>query len=299
MSQALLARIVAAGVEGIALAALDAAERIAVERGTLRGEVRQEGGRVFAAAVAAPSKPEKKGRDPLDRYYTPARLAALLTGLLEIDPPRLVVEPSCGPGAFVRAAQERWPGALVLGIDLDPDLQTPRAGAQALSVQTRPIPGDFLAIDLGVRPDLVLGNPPFARARAFVERSLEILRPGGVCAFLLPATIGHLRGWSEIQLPSVEIPLIGRPSFLAPSGARTEGSSGFDGPKERGGNARTEYSFFAWTAGEIPSQTLREPGLIWRQDHPTRAGRNPAKTKAPGRVSVAGAGVDPTQQEST
>ena len=229
-------------------------------------------------------------RDPLDRYYTPNGLARTLTGLLEIDPPRIVVEPSCGPGAFIRAARARWPGALVLGVDLDPDLQADAAP---------PILGDYLTADLGIVPDLVLGNPPFALARQFVERSLEILRRGGVCAFLLPATIGHLRGWSEIQLPSVEIPLIGRPSFLSPTGARAEGSAGYDAPPERGGTARTEYSFFVWVAGEIPSQTLREPGLIWRQDLPTRAGRNPAQTKAPGRVSATGAGVVPTQKETT
>lgn len=229
-------------------------------------------------------------RDALDRYYTPNGLARTLTEILEIGPPRVVVEPSCGPGAFIRAARARWPRALVLGIDLDPDLQAD---------DPPPIRGDFLTTDLGIVPDLVLGNPPFALGRQFVLRSLEILRPGGVCALLLPATIGHLRGWSEIQLPSVEIPLIGRPSFLAPSGARTEGSAGFDGPKERGGTARTEYSFFAWVAGEIPSQTLREPGLIWRQDHPTRAGRNPAQTKAPGRSSVTGAGVEPSHHEES
>lgn len=195
-------------------------------------------------------------RDPLDRYYTPGGLARTLTGLLEIDEPRLVVEPSCGPGAFLRAARARWPGARVVGIDLDPGLQ---AGEEP------PILGNFLTLPLPDPPDLVLGNPPFALSRRFVLRSLEILRPGGVCAFLLPATIGHLRGWADTQLPSVEIPLIGRPSFLAPGGER-EG-------EERGGNARTEYSFFCWVAGEIPSQTAREPGLIWRQDYPARAGR--------------------------
>ena len=262
-------------------------------------------------------------RDPLDRYYTPNGLARTLTGLLEIDPPRIVVEPSCGPGAFIRAARARWPGALVLGVDLDPDLQADAAPPILGDYLTAdlgfrpdlvlgvdldpdlqadaapPILGDYLTADLGFRPDLVLGNPPFALARQFVERSLEILRRGGVCAFLLPATIGHLRGWSEIQLPSVEIPLIGRPSFLSPTGARAEGSAGYDAPPERGGTARTEYSFFVWVAGEIPSQTLREPGLIWRQDLPTRAGRNPAQTKAPGRVSATGAGVVPTQKETT
>jgi hypothetical protein len=230
-------------------------------------------------------------RDALDRYYTPPGLAWILTGQLQIEAPRVVAEPSVGAGAFACAARLRWPGALILGVDLDP-----AAPARPEYDLER---GDYLTWAPPAAPDLVLGNPPFALAREFVGRSLEILRPGGVCAFLLPATIGHLRGWSETQLPSVEIPLIGRPSFLAPSGARTQGSSGFDGPKDRGGNARTEYSFFIWTAGDLPSQTLREPGLIWRQDYPTRAGRTPAKTKAPGRVNVSEAGVDPTQKDST
>ncbi|HYE76733.1 MAG TPA: N-6 DNA methylase, partial [bacterium] len=92
--------------------------------------------------------------------------------------------------------------------------------------------GDFLLDDLDLVPgsfDLVIGNPPyvasyarqahalgdgvrerlraryrFARGRlnsavCFLERALELLRPGGVLAFVLPSALFNMKSWAELR----------------------------------------------------------------------------------------------------
>jgi predicted RNA methylase len=144
-----------------------------------------------------------------------ARMAARLTSLVVLDP-------TCGAGAFLLAAWEELAvAAQVLGasvspaqlhgVDLDPDAVAAcratleLAGAGATS-------GDMPSISLGdaessgslPAADLVLGNPPFVRATAdarhvdlctervpnrsawIVERAIGAARPGARIAFVLP-----------------------------------------------------------------------------------------------------------------
>ena len=61
--------------------------------------------------------------DPLDRFYTPPALAAVVCEWLlhHVRTPRRIVEPSVGAGAFVAAARRVWPTARIEGVDVDPD----------------------------------------------------------------------------------------------------------------------------------------------------------------------------------
>lgn len=98
---------------------------------------------------------------------TPPRLAAQISEWLveHRAPPAAVLEPTCGVGAFLEAAAQRFPKAELLGIDLNP---RHLAASRARCPKARLRQGDAFAIDWPAvfttlpAPRLVLGNPPWS-----------------------------------------------------------------------------------------------------------------------------------------
>ncbi len=168
------------------------------------------------------------------RFYTPPRLAELILAVLELPegtPPSRLWDPTCGDGAFLRAAVRRGASASSLvGTDID---------QEALAALGPALPGatllraDLFAVQDGSLGsfDRVAGNPPFLRtervpaaARAVMRERvatatgvqvggavdtsllalawcLGFLRPGGRLGFVLPSTAldvasgAPLRAW--------------------------------------------------------------------------------------------------------
>lgn len=104
-------------------------------------------------------------------WQTPAELARAVLARLDIDAPRCVLEPTCGDGAFLAAASERFPGAMLVGYELDPT-HADRARAGLRGTSARIETADFFAVDWrevlsGLpRPLLVAGNPPWVTSAA-------------------------------------------------------------------------------------------------------------------------------------
>ncbi|HEY9144510.1 MAG TPA: class I SAM-dependent methyltransferase [Arenimonas sp.] len=95
-----------------------------------------------------------------------------------------VLEPSCGPGAFLAAVPNHVPA---LGVEIDPTL-----AERARQATGRPVlVGDFRTIDLPLRPTVVLGNPPFKQAlvQDFLERAFTLLPDQGRVGFVLPCYV--------------------------------------------------------------------------------------------------------------
>jgi len=92
-----------------------------------------------------------------------------------------VLEPSCGPGAFLSAVPDYVPA---LGVEIDPVLAE-RARA---NTGREVILGDFTTVDIPFQPTVVVGNPPYKQAliQAFLERAWSMLPDEGRCGFLLP-----------------------------------------------------------------------------------------------------------------
>lgn len=92
-----------------------------------------------------------------------------------------VLEPSCGPGAFLSALPDH---VQAVGVELDPAL------AQLARVNTgrEILTGDFTKIDLDFKPTVIVGNPPYKQAtiQAFLDRAWTLLPDDGRCGFLLP-----------------------------------------------------------------------------------------------------------------
>lgn len=159
-------------------------------------------------------------------FYTPPELTRFLATWAIRSPADSVLEPSCGDGAFIIAAGERF-GLLgvpdlagrLIGVEREPAEATK---AQALAPTARIVTSDFFDVEPAeLRPvDAVLGNPPYIRyhgfsgadrekslARAtamgvtlsrlasswaaFVVHAAAFLREGGRLALVLPAELLH------------------------------------------------------------------------------------------------------------
>lgn len=128
-------------------------------------------------------------RNPaLGQWFTPAWAAE---GIIDeefswLRPGHVVVEPSCGDGAFLCALPST---VKAVGVEIDP--------AQAVLARQysgrEVIIGDFTKVPLDHvgRVQAVIGNPPFQSdlVAAFLGKAHEILEEGGVAGFILPAYI--------------------------------------------------------------------------------------------------------------
>lgn len=137
----------------------------------------------------------------LDQFFTPFWLAEALVErhFGDLGASDLVLEPSCGRGAFLAALPATVPA---LGVELDPVV----AAAARSETGRNVLVGDFRTVELDVRPTAVIGNPPFGAGTvdAFIARAHGMLLDGGRLGFLLPVrllrsaerVVGYLERWS-------------------------------------------------------------------------------------------------------
>lgn len=166
-------------------------------------------------------------RDALDRYYTPDDVAALCVAVLPKCAGAHALEPASGGGAFVRALGACGVRSITT-VDLDETV---------CNDGNHHIVGDFLSLHPDDLPDidLVVGNPPYRHALAFVRRSLDLVGDGGTVAFLL--RLGFLASQSRAAFFRESRPawvhiLSKRPSFTGDG--KTDGS---------------DYTFVVWVKG--------------------------------------------------
>lgn len=148
-------------------------------------------------------------RHPDDFYKTPAWCTRAI--LPHLRTPRLVLDPACGDGAILRELAVFWPAVTRFGLEID----------EGRAATARAFGEVFVGDALGPRswgdPDLIVGNPPFALAIEFVQRSLEEVADDGQVAMLLRlpwlASMGRSR-FLRANTPSVNV-LPRRPEFAA------------------------------------------------------------------------------------
>lgn len=170
------------------------------------------------------------GRDPLDRYYTPDRLAHAITRvfLRELGNPQGLtwLEPSAGTGAFCRAVRSLDCAAHLTAVDVDEDAPVWRCDDSVPDVS---VVSSFLHTGFHGRFDVVIGNPPYRDAEAHIRHALRATRRHVV--FLLRQSIlGSIqRGplWSDHPMRALWT-LVPRPSFT------------------NGGTDASEYSVIWW-----------------------------------------------------
>lgn len=120
----------------------------------------------------------------LSQFFTPQWVANAVVEKYfgDLGANDLVLEPSCGSGAFLAAIPAHVPA---VGVEIDPSLIP-----QAQAVTGREIVcGDFRNVDLQVSPTAMVGNPPF-RLEVFMgmmDRAHVLLPEGAKAGFILPA----------------------------------------------------------------------------------------------------------------
>lgn len=156
----------------------------------------------------------------LGQYPTPVWVAEALIErhFADLDSRDCVIEPSCGPGAFLAAIPAEVPA---IGVEIDA-----RIAQEAVRNTGRTVlVGDFRTIQLDVHPTLILGNPPFnmKTVDGFLDRSHALLPEGGRVGLILPAyafqtssrVAGYADKWSLMQemiprniYPGLSLPLV-------------------------------------------------------------------------------------------
>lgn len=109
--------------------------------------------------------------------YTPASIVEAMLAWAEAQtvPPARVVDPGAGSGRFLIAAARRFPGARLIGIDVDP-LATlmlrANAAAHGFADRLTVHLGDYrnLALAPVSGPTLFIGNPPYVRHHDIGEK---------------------------------------------------------------------------------------------------------------------------------
>ena len=180
-------------------------------------------------------------RRAADNYPTPGWVTRAILPKLNLGAHR-VLEPACGEGAIIRELiaigvhSQR-----IIGVDIRDDaldevsLEFPSCNFKLEDfLESRCNTFDTLQLLCdGVRPGLVITNPPYSLAREFVERSLELVVSGGEVAMLLRLNfLGSQKraAWFRSNTPNVYV-LSRRPSFT------------------NGGTDSCEYAWMIWRQG--------------------------------------------------
>lgn len=167
-------------------------------------------------------------RRPFDQYVTPSACVEAILPHLGPLSGRKILEPSAGTGAIVRVLLEHGaePGN-VWACELDPAL------GKELPMGIWSDCRDFLQLKTGLGFDLVIGNPPYAKAQEFVEHAIACIRTGGTVAMLL--RLAFLASRKRVSFhqehPSDLYVLSRRPSFTG------------------GGTDSADYGWFVWGPG--------------------------------------------------
>lgn len=161
-------------------------------------------------------------RPQLEQFFTPEWSAVRL--IEEFFPylgrDDFVVEPSCGPGSFLKAIPEHVPA---MGVEVDADL----AALARDNTGREVVCGDFRTVALPRNPTAIVGNPPWnvADVKAFLARAHRLLPESGACGFILPAhrlsysgpVLEWAKQWSiqQTMLPKSLFPRLSWPIVFA------------------------------------------------------------------------------------
>lgn len=161
---------------------------------------------LFDIAEVSAFSGEFELKPELSQWLTPGWAAAALVELFfpNLGPSDLVLEPSCGRGAFLQAIPDYVPA---VGVEIDPELAEV---ARAITGRTI-ITGDFNTVDLPEGVTAIVGNPPYDLAifEKMLARAHRVLPDLSKAGFLLPAyafqTFGRVNQWRSRWSMRVEL----------------------------------------------------------------------------------------------
>jgi len=192
------------------------------------------------------TKKQTKPRAENDFYPTPYALARLIVGRFVTERPAFALDPGCGNGVFGYALQLASRTSTVCGIDI--------VKREWMIKNNCPYDrwwiDDYLSVDLGRKFDLIIGNPPYNDAEAFIRKSIALSTDKGKIIFLLKLAFleskKRARGLFR-EFPPTEVSVLaGRPSF-------------------DGTGKTNDYAFavFVWDVWHRNTHPLEAPKITW------------------------------------
>lgn len=153
-------------------------------------------------------------------FYTDLALAETMLEELNIPKDSIILDPCCGCGVFLYAADKQgFPN--LYGVDQDQEAIEfcQNHIEQGIFVASDSIGIDTLEllnkIDLKTKPDVVIGNPPYVPLKGnkikedsfhgnnlFVKsllKAFEIVKEGGIISYILPKNVLHVKKYSPLR----------------------------------------------------------------------------------------------------
>lgn len=187
--------------------------------------------------LAAPDPNARHARVENDFYETPGWVTRAILPHLRTGG-ATVLEPAAGEGAILRELVMVGGARVLGGVEIDPTRAAKAASYTGAAFLRR---ADFLdprsPLPVGGPWEVIITNPPFSHAEAFVRRSLDVVAPGGTVAMFLRLAFLESQGRAALlreRPPDVFI-LPARPSFK-----RSAGRTITD---------RWAYAWFVWGPG--------------------------------------------------
>lgn len=140
----------------------------------------------------------------LQYYPTPKDVVERVLDDIFLQGYELILEPSCGCGRIMDGIREKFPKAIVHGVEVDHE-----RAELARSKGHKVITANFLETEPTPKYDRVIMNPPFygKHYAKHIEHAIKFLKPDGVLTSILPITArtdhGLLKGkWSDLPIGS-------------------------------------------------------------------------------------------------
>ena len=120
-------------------------------------------------------------RRALGQFFTPLPIGRAMAHWLLADQPRLVLDPGCGSGSLLAAADhERTAPTRLLGLDVDQlaiAMAKKNADLRAMAgLELRRM--NFLTDEIAERPEAIICNPPYTRHQALTASEKEAIHEG-------------------------------------------------------------------------------------------------------------------------
>lgn len=198
-------------------------------------------------------------RIPADVYQTPLLLAEAVTSWVKFNfiwPERTItfLDPGAGSGVWGLAIRSQFENANIVGVELRNLKQKPSYNNWLSGVD---FTGSKIPSSNPFDPfDVVIGNPPFIAAEAFIRTGLQLLDDSGILVYLLPSDFLHgkrrAEGLFKEHSPIHILHLSPRPNFVGPRG-------------ESLGKAQTDnFIVGVWRKSASPIVAPATSWLIWK-----------------------------------